>query len=105
MTIAASIRLTHQSTSIVAAIVVGERTGGDITTSPPLPGFREAKRSGSRLHHLDRRMEVAGVVLRDARDALHELAVDSCTELHGRAVRANVDGIARRDAAAVGVGS
>src|SRR5436190_23067947 len=80
MTTSASIRLTHQSTSVAAATVVERMAGGDVSTSPPHPRFGEAEHA-SRLHHLDRRMEVARMLLGDARDALYELAVDSGTKL------------------------
>src|SRR5437763_726211 len=79
MTTSASIRLTHQSTSVVAATVVERKAGGDVITSPPHPRF--GGEHALRLHHLDGRMEVARMLLGDTRDALHELAADSGTKL------------------------
>jgi hypothetical protein len=44
-------------------------------------------------------MELAGVLVRDARDALDEPAVHARAELHGCSVRADEDRVAVRDTA------
>ena len=55
------------------------------------------------LDDLDVEVEVGGVLLGDARDALDELAVDARAELDRGAVRAERDEVAARDPAPVGV--
>src|SRR6188472_1242909 len=58
---------------------------------------------GSCLDDLDLGVEVGRVLVGDASDALHELAVDAGTQLDGGAVRANRDDVSGRDAAPAGV--
>src|SRR5215813_1913884 len=88
MTMTASIRLTHQSTDCVLTNPPRTRAGGG--------------RSCPR--HLDRRVQVGGVLLRDARDPVHEAPRDPGAELDGRAVRADAHGVAGTDPEQLRVG-
>ena len=65
----------------------------------------ESSRSGtSRLHDLDQQVQVGGVLVGDARDALDQLAVDARPQLDRGAVRADDDRVAGRDRAPRGIG-